>query len=60
MMYTVNIGFRTDRLYSRTEKVEAESKEEAKRMVWQRILADNPTAIFTDANARASKRTAKN
>lgn len=56
MMYTVQIGYKTDRLYSRTEKVFAETKEEAKKMVWEMVLAENPNAIFTDANARKSKR----
>ena len=31
MMYTVQIGYKTDRLCSRTEKVFAETKEEAKK-----------------------------
>ena len=56
MMYTVQIGYKTDRLCSRTEKVFAETKEEAKKMVLEMVLAENPDAIFTDANARKSKR----
>ena len=55
MMYTVHIGYKTDRLYSRTEKVFAETKEEAKKMVWEMVLAENPNALFNHANARKSK-----
>ena len=56
MMYTVQIGYKTDRLCSRTEIVFAETKEEAKKTVWQMVWAEYPNAIFTDANARKSKR----
>ena len=56
MMYTVQIGYKTDRLCTRTEKVFAETKEEAKKMVWEKVLAENPNATFTDSIARKSKR----
>ena len=56
MMYTVHIGYKTDRLYSRTEKVFAETKEEAKNMVGEMVLDEDPYAIFTHANVRKSKR----
>lgn len=43
MMYTVQIGYKTDRLCSRTEKVFAETKEEAKKWFgkwfWLKIQA---------------------
>ena len=46
MMYTVQIGYKTDRLCSRTEKVFAETKEEAKKkMIWEMVLAENPMQI---------------
>ena len=56
MMYTVQIGYKTDRLCSRTEKVFAETKEDAKKMVREMVLVENPNALFTDANARKSNR----
>ena len=56
IMYTVHIGYKTDRLWCRTEKVFAETKEEAKKMVWEMVLSENPNAIFTHANVRKSKR----
>ena len=56
MMYTVQVGYKMDRLYSRTEKVLAESKEEAKKIVLGMVKKDHPEAVFTDANARKSKR----
>lgn len=56
MMYTVHVGYRLDRLYCRTEKVIAESKEEAKTTVWMMVKKEYPEAVFTDANARKSKR----
>ena len=56
MMYTVQIGYKMDRLYSRTEKVLAENKEEAKKIVWGMVKKEYPEAVFSDANARKSKR----
>lgn len=56
IMYTVHIGYKTDRLWSRTEKVFAETKEEAKKMVWEMVLSENPNAIFSYSDARKSKR----
>lgn len=56
MMYTVQIGYKTGRLCTRTEKVFAETKEEAKKWFGKWFWLKNPNAIFTDANARKSKR----
>ena len=56
MMFTVHTSYKSDRLYGRTNKIEADSKEVAKAMYWERILADHPNAMLDSQNARKSSR----
>ena len=56
MMFTVHTSYKSNRLYVRTDKIEADSKETAKAIAWERILADHPNALLDSHNARKSSR----
>ena len=56
MLYTVHTGYREERLYGYTEKIEAQDKETAKKIAWENIKKKYPNAELEDQNARKSTR----
>ena len=54
MMYTVTTYFKLERLYHITERVEAESPKEAKRIALVKVLSSNPEATNIRQRAQQS------
>ena len=53
MMYTVTTQFRTDRLYSITDRIDAQSPKEAKYIAFKSLIEKHPDAL--DIRQRAQK-----
>lgn len=53
MMYTVTTQFRTDRLYSITNRIDAQSPKEAKYIAFKSLIEKHPNAL--DIRQRAQK-----
>lgn len=53
MIYTITTGFRTDRLYSRTDTIMADNPKAAKELILNIIMKEHPDA--TDIRQRAQK-----
>ena len=60
MMYTVQVGYKADRLCSRTEKVFAETKKEAKKMFGKWFLLKIKTHYLLTRTQEKAKGAANN
>lgn len=53
MLYTITTGFKTDRWYGRTDRVEADDPKKAKKIVLDMLMEEHPDA--TNISQRAQK-----
>ena len=56
MLYTITTGFKTDRMYGRTDKVEADNPKEAKKIVLDMLMKEHPDATSISQRAQKSFR----
>lgn len=53
MLYTITTGFKTDRMYGRTDRIEADDPKKAKKIVLDMLMEEHPDA--TNISQRAQK-----
>lgn len=56
MLYTITTGFKTDRMYARTDRVEADNPKEAKKIVLDMLMKEHPDATGISQRAQKSFR----
>ena len=56
MLYTITTGFKTDRLYIRTDRIEADNPKEAKKIIFDILMKEHPDAVNITQRAQKTFR----
>lgn len=54
MLYTITTSFKTDRLYTRTDRIDSDTPKEAKMLALTKLMEEHPDAVEIRQRAQKS------